>query len=504
MKKLLILSVVLSTSLLLSGCMAEDADMYEPQQEDYIKGGYTADGKDYGTVTATASGIIENEIYNSRNSNTSTFSIDVDTASYSIFRKYVSNNQLPPFESIRTEEMVNYFDYEYDQPVGETPFSIGTVLADCPWNSNNKLLMIGIQGKDIVYEEAPSNNLVFLVDVSGSMRSQSKLNMVKESLALLVENLREEDYLSIVTYAGTAEIVLQPTPGDQTQTILNVLNSLEAGGGTNGAGGIELAYDLAYQNFDFEGNNRVILSTDGDFNIGTTTSQGLIEIVKEKAEIGIYLTILGFGQNHSAVYLMEELSNDGQGTYHFIDTLQEADKVLNHEISSTIVPIADDVKVQIEFNEDVVESYRLIGYENRTLSNDEFDDDSVDAGDMGAGHNVTAFYEITLSTNQYLPTDKVSTISVRYKNVGEDDSILIEGIVRANDYEESPNNDFLFAASVVEISLLMRDSSYKGNSNFNDAISRIENSLGTDPYNLREEFYQLAQSLNALMDVNTQ
>lgn len=452
----------------------------------------------YGDIDIT---IIENEILNSGSSPISTFSVDVDTASYSMFRKYLSRGEMPGTNGIRTEEMVNYFDYSYSQPLMDKPFGIQTVLSGCPWNTENKLVMIGIQARDIEYIDAPANNLVFLIDVSGSMRSESKLDMVKASLALLVENLREEDSVSIVTYAGTAETVLMPTSGSNKDEILTVLNSLEAGGGTNGSGGIELAYDLAYDTFIFDGNNRVLLATDGDFNIGNTSNQALIDTVTTKAEIGIYLTILAYGQNHYAVHMMEELSNNGQGTYHFIDTLNEADKVLNHEIASTIVPIADDVKVQIEWNTDIIASYRLIGYENRVLSIDDFDDDEVDAGDMGAGHNVTAFYEVTYNDNIPSTSEMLATIGIRYKDVGEDDSKLVEGIIRTSDYTNNPNSDFLFATAVVEVSLLMRNSEYKGNSSFDGALERIRNNIGLDPYGLRQEFYDLSYTLKDIMNI---
>ena len=496
MKKL-IMFALFGSLLFLTGCMSDTED-YEPTaNRDYVKDGYLTEN--YNLVEGDIREFRENDFTDSSIETTSTFSIDVDTASYSLFRKFIVGRSVPPSSSIRTEEMVNYFDYDYDQPLLDNPFSIDTVLADCPWNTDNDLLMIAIQAKDISYEAAPANNLVFLIDVSGSMRSNEKLDNVKASLALLVENLREIDYVSIVTYASTAEVVLEPTSGDNKDAILEVLNGLSANGGTNGSGGIDLAYDLAYETFIFDGNNRVILATDGDFNIGTTSSQGLINIVTEKAEIGIYLTILAFGQNHAAADMMERLSNDGQGNYYFIDTLAEADKVLNYEIVSTIVPIADDVKIQVEFNSDIVESYRLIGYENRVLSNDVFEDDTVDAGDAGAGSNVTAFYEITYK-NAFSYSDDLATVRVRYKDVGEDISKLVEGVVKYNDYEDNPSSDFLFASAVVEISLLMRDSEFKANANFTNALARIENNIGTDQFGLRLEFFELAQALEELLN----
>lgn len=435
--------------------------------------------------------IDENQVVTTSDNDTSTFSIDVDTASYSVFRMYVNNDNLPPEAYVRTEEMVNYFDYDYPQPLLDIPFGIETVFAPCPWNSETQLLMIGIQGKEIEYEEAPANNLVLLIDVSGSMFNE--LDMVKESFKLLINSMRENDVISIVTYASNATIVLEPTTGSNKDEILEALDSIHCGGGTNGSGGIELAYDLAYETFIFDGNNRVLLATDGDFNIGTTSSAGLIEIVTEKAEIGIYLTVLGFGANYFQTTKMEDLSNHGDGNYYFIDTLSEANKVLNVDIASTIVPIANDVKVQIEFDGNVVESYRLIGYENRVLSNEDFDNDDVDAGELGAGHNVTAFYEVTLK-DEYIGND-VATISLRYKDIGQDESKLITGMVRTSDLNINPSGDFLFASAIIEVSLCMRDSDYKASSSYNNAIIRIESNLGDDPFGFRQEFLDLVNKL---------
>jgi len=500
MKKI-IFSLLVFTLITLAGCASVNEDYYRESNFDASYANMMAG--EPGTTKYTNdsdSVIVENPIQSPSEVATSTFSIDVDTASYSIFRKYLGNYRLPDSDQIRTEEMVNYFDYDHPEPVLDVPFAVHTELAPCPWNSESNLLMIGIQGKDVALAESKPNNLVFLIDVSGSMRSSGKLEMVKESLTILVNNLGENDFVSIVTYAGTAETKLMPTSGSDKDTILDTIDSLEASGGTNGSGGIELAYDLAYQTFIFEGNNRVILNTDGDFNIGTTSTDGLISLVTEKAEIGIYLTILGYGQQHSAIGMMESLSNSGQGTYHFIDTLKEADKILNHEVTSAIIPIADDVKIQVEFNEDFIEEYRLIGYENRVLNNEDFDDDEVDAGEMGAGHNVTAFYEIKMKSIISTENEDLVTVKVRYKDVGESESKLVQGVVRQNDFNSNPNSDFLFASAVVETSLLLRESEYKGDASFTDTLSRIENNLGDDPFELRQEFYDLVTSLASIMD----
>lgn len=486
MKKITIICIA-ACVLLLTSC-ADSNDLSEGGE--YYNG--VLEDATYDSGSEIGYKISENSIVDTTVESISTFSVDVDTAGYSIFRKYVSNNQLPP-SSVRTEEMVNYFDYQYDEPVLDQPFGITTEFAPCPWNENSRLLMIGIKGKDISYEESPANNLVLLIDVSGSMGMESKLPVVKESIQLLVNSLREQDTISIVTYASNADIVLNTTNGDQKEEIMAAVNSLETGGSTNGSDGIGLAYDLAYENFNFDGNNRVLMFTDGDFNVGATSGSALTEIVKEKSEIGIYLTILSYGSNFSSIDRMEELSNDSNGTYYFIDTMKEAEKVLVHEIQSAIVPIADDVKVQIEFDSTSVKEYRLIGYENRTLSNDDFDNDDVDAGDLGAGHTVTAFYEVTMNE---VTSDTVATVRLRYKDVGELESKQIEGVIRTNDYTTSPSIDFKFASAVVEVSLLMRDSSYKGFASYESALERIEENLGEDPFGFRQEFYELVSKLN--------
>jgi Ca-activated chloride channel family protein len=505
MKKLMFIITLIGV-IVLSGCAMSDSDSIENLSDGVYNIKLTGEAEnpiDYGEYAVTYDGVDilqENIVTNTADLNTSTFSIDVDTAGYSTFRRYVSENMMPPVNQIRTEEMVNYFDYNYPQPLTDVPFEIYTEFAPCPWNDDNDLLMIGIQGMDISFEEAPANNLVFLIDVSGSMSYEDKLPMIKESIKILVENMREEDTVSIVTYSSSAEIKLNPTNGLNKEEIIAVVDSLTTSGGTNGSNGIELAYDLAYSTFNFNGNNRVILATDGDFNIGTTNQSELVDLVTEKAEIGIYLTVLAYGGSVYAADMMEKISNGGQGNYYYIDTLQEANKVLNYDIASTIVPIADDVKVQIEFNTDVVESYRLIGYENRVLDNDDFDDDEVDAGDLGAGHNVTAFYEITLLDDITIGEDIVATINLRYKDVGEDESQLIQGLVRLTDYDLTPSSNFLFASAVVEVSLVMRDSDYVGNGSYENAIARIEANIGEDFFGFRYEFLTLVQNLNNFDD----
>ena len=501
MKKLGILFLGL---IFLTGCAMAD-ESPEPMYDISEESSHGVTTKDYSTndpnvvINDDTVKILENAVTYAADSAISTFSIDVDTAGYSMFRQYISQNRIPPSASIRTEEMVNYFDYAYDGPTGDKPFSIETTFAPCPWNDENELLMIGIQGKEIEYESAPPNNLVFLIDVSGSM-SGDKIEMVKASINLLVGNLREEDTVSIVTYAGNAKVVLEPTGGNNKNIISEAVDNVYTGGSTAGAAGIDLAYNLAYETFNFNGNNRVVMFTDGDFNVGATSGEELTQIVRERADAGIYLTILGYGSQYFSADRMEELSNDGDGSYYFIDTMKEADKVLNHEIVSSIVPIADDVKIQIEFNTDVVESYRLIGYENRVLNKEDFDNDEVDAGDLGAGHNVTAFYEITLKENTPEQKDEIAKVALRYKDVGEEESNLIEGIVRYSDYDQNPSSDFLFASAVVEVSLLLRDSDFKGDATFDSALARINANLGDDPFELREEFAELVLELQRIME----
>ena len=438
----------------------------------------------------------------------STFSIDVDTASYSNTRRFIEHmNQLPPADAVRIEEMVNYFQYRYPEPTGQHPFSITTDLAECPWNSQNQLLRIGLKGKSLPMKDAPPANLVFLLDVSGSMNSPNKLPLLKRSLKLVVDQMREQDHVSIVVYAGAAGTVLPPTSGAKKDTIIAALDKLQAGGSTAGAAGIELAYKTALQNFRPEGNNRVILATDGDFNVGPSSDGALERMIEAKRKHGVYLTVLGFGMGNYKDNKMETLADKGNGNYAYIDDLREARKVLVEEMGSTLLTIAKDVKLQLEFNPKKVKEYRLIGYENRLLAAEDFDNDKKDAGELGAGTTVTALYELVpadgsgaghdLKYQNNRPShaahsNEVLTVKLRYKQPKSDSSILLSQVVNEGAQPWSKvNDDFRFAASVAGFGMQLRKSEYKGQWAFEDVLAQAQRSAGNDSY--RRNFIQLAE-----------
>ena len=396
----------------------------------------------------------------------STFSIDVDTASYTNTRRFLSQNQLPPADAVRLEELINYFAYDYPQPTGADPFSVTTELARAPWNPDHELLMVGIQGQDLATEELPPNNLVFLLDVSGSMNEPDKLPLLKNAMKLLVEQLDGEDRVSIVVYAGAAGLVLEPTPGDEADQILAAINALEAGGSTAGGEGIELAYDVAKESFLNNGNNRVILATDGDFNVGPSSDGELVRLIEDKRDDDIFLTVLGLGTGNYKDSKMEQLANKGNGNYAYLDSILEAKKALVTEMGGTLVTIAKDVKLQIEFNPGVVKAYRLLGYENRLLNAEDFNDDQKDAGELGAGHSVTALYELIPANSdepvpgidplQYQQTsvvasDDLLTLKLRYKQPDGDTSKLLQTSLERNgntpDSGSEPSNNLMIASA---------------------------------------------------------
>lgn len=457
---------------------------------------------------------VENSIKDVLTSPLSTFSIDVDTASYSNMRRYISGGSLPPKDSIRTEELINYFSYDYAQPENEVPLNAITEVSLCPWNDSRNLAMIAIQGVKPDPENLPPNNLVFLIDVSGSMGVPNKLPLVKAALKLLVNNLREEDRISIVVYASNTGVVLEPTTGDNKDIINQAIDELEAGGSTAGEAGIQLAYNLAQEHFMEEGNNRVILTTDGDFNVGISSEGELESLIEEKREQDIFLSVLGFGIGNYKDNKMEILADKGNGNYAYIDTLLEAKKVLIDQMGSTLYTIAKDVKIQVEFNPANVKGYRLIGYENRVLNNEDFNDDTKDAGEIGAGFTVTAFYElIPTDSDEEIPgvddlkyqereftnLDELMTVKLRYKEPTGDESQLIETIIKVEDITETPSENYLFASSVAEFGLLLQNSVYKGNANFEQVILRATNAKGEDETGYRAEFIRLvglAKDLN--------
>jgi len=460
--------------------------------------------------------IISNSFKNVTDDPLSTLSIDVDTASYGHMRRYLrQQNQLPPVDAIRIEEMINYFSYDYPQPIGDDPIAIITEISDTPWNSENKLVHIGIQGKKIDISKAPASNLVFLIDTSGSM--SYVLGLVKRSIKMLVDNLREEDSISIVAYAGSAGLVLKPTSGADKRTILNAISRLQSGGSTAGGAGIELAYKMAKQNFIHNGNNRVILATDGDFNVGINSEGGLIRLIEKKRKDQIYLSVLGFGSGNYQDSKMEQLADNGNGNYAYIDNLLEAKKVLVKEVGGTLFTIAKDVKIQVEFNPAKVKSYRLIGYVNRLLNKEDFNDDKKDAGELGSGHTVTALYEISLYDSEE-PTSNVDalryqtttsnksaqqcfnycnetlTVKVRYKSPDSDKSQLIFAPVSEiyKNFNES-SDDFRFSSAVAAFGMLLRDSDFKGDLNYKKIQEIARQAKGKDLQGYRSEFVGLIE-----------
>ncbi len=442
----------------------------------------------------------------------STFSIDVDKAAYSNIRRFINNGQEVPVDAIKIEEMINYFDYEYPQPTSDHPFSVNTEVAQTPWNTDTKLVRIGLQGKEYLNEELPPSNLTFLIDVSGSMSDSNKLPLLKSAFKLLVNQLREKDKVSIVVYAGAAGMVLEPTSGSDKLKIMNALNKLEAGGSTAGGEGIELAYKLAEKHFKKNGNNRVILATDGDFNVGLSNDKDMEDLIIEKRESGVFLSVLGFGMGNYKDSKLEILADKGNGNHGYIDTMQEAQKLFGKEFGGTLFTIAKDVKIQIEFNPNKVKSYRLIGYENRLLADEDFIDDTIDAGELGSGHNVTALYEIievgvdseyekevanlkyTNSEAKVEFTDELFTVKFRYKK--PDGSKSIELVhVQKNVTKEMPL-DFQFASAVALFGQQLRKSAFTNKTSFNDVIVLAEKGRGEDDNGYRAEFIRLVKSAN--------
>jgi Ca-activated chloride channel family protein len=449
----------------------------------------------------------------------STFSIDVDTGAYSNMRRWLNQGQLPPEDAVRVEEFINYFNYDYPYPKSrQTPFQVSTEIAPTPWNSDTRLLRIGIQGYTVPREQLPASNLVFLMDVSGSMNSADKLPLLKQALTMLVGQLDARDSISMVVYAGASGVVLSPTPGNRKADILTALQQLHAGGSTNGAAGIQLAYQLAQQNFIENGVNRVILATDGDFNVGLASTEELIDLIQRKRKAGIALTTLGFGTGNYNDHLLEQLADEGNGNYAYIDRLSEAKKVLAEELSATLLTIAKDVKIQIEFNPAQVSEYRLIGYENRMLNEEDFANDKVDAGEIGAGHRVTALYEISLTggTGQRLPprryqhsevtgessntafSNELAHLRIRYKLPGESVSKLIEAPVMDSGINARGGDSFNFAAAVAAFGQKLRGGTYLEDFSYDDIENLARQSRGNDPHGYRSEFMQLVSLANTL------
>ncbi|WP_293082502.1 VWA domain-containing protein [Moorena sp. SIO4A1] len=464
--------------------------------------------------------IDENAFKRVKHNPLSTFAIDVDTASYSNLRRFLNNGQLPPTDAIRIEELINYFNYDYPEPESDRPFSITTEISQAPWNPTHQLVHIGIQGEKMAIEDLPPSNLVFLLDVSGSMNSPNKLPLLKDAFRMLVNELREEDQVSIVVYAGAAGVVLPPTPGNQKDKILTAIENLNAGGSTAGGAGIKLAYKLAQNNFIKSGNNRVILATDGDFNVGVSSDTELVKLIEQKRKKGVFITVLGFGTGNLQDSKMEKIANKGNGNYAYIDNELEAKKVLVNEIGATLLTIAKDVKIQVEFNPAKVQGYRLIGYENRRLKDEDFNDDTKDAGELGAGHTVTALYEIIpvgAKTNVKLPdidplkyqsnaasttnSKELMQVKLRYKEPdGNTSQLLTYPLVDKAVKLDDASDNFKFSAAIASFGMVLRDSPYKGKASFDQALTLAKESEGVDLEGYRAEFIDLVESAQEIGD----
>ena len=502
----------------LSNSASEDISTgqgYYKRSENKIKEDFNTEGYDH---------ITENRFLKVTDNPLSTFSIDVDAASYSNVRRFLNQGQLPPAGAVRIEEMINYFHYEYPQPTNGQPFSINTEISDAPWNKEHKLVLIGLQGKKIPTENLPPSNIVFLIDVSGSMDEPMKLPLVKSSMKMLVDQLREQDKIAMVVYAGAAGLVLPSTSGADKTKIKDAIDKLNAGGSTAGGAGIQLAYKIAKENFAKGGNNRVILCTDGDFNIGASSDDDMERLIEVERKSGVFLTVLGYGMGNYKDGKMQKLADKGNGNHAYIDGLSEAKKVLVNEFGGTLFTIAKDVKLQIEFNPAKVQGYRLIGYENRMLNKEDFNNDKKDAGELGSGHTVTALYEVipvgvkssfleNVDSLKYqkniVPwsksshSEEIMTVKFRYKAPDEEISKLIEHPVMDDKISITKTSDnFRFAASVAEFGMLLRNSEFKSVASFDDVLRLSRKARGNDEEGYRSEFVRLVETAQTLTKNN--
>lgn len=488
-----------------------------------IRGSSSIKNSNYSYVPIKAVEVKSNESYKEINENVfkipqynplSTFSIDVDKASYTNVRRMINNGQKIPKDAVKIEELINYFEYSYPQPTSEHPFSINTEVSNTPWNTETKIVKIGLQGKELDKENIPKSNFVFLIDVSGSMSNANKLPLLKSAFKLMVNQLRETDKVAIVVYAGAAGVVLKPTSGSNKVKIMEALNNLSAGGSTAGGEGIELAYKLAERNFIKGGNNRVILATDGDFNVGNSSDKAMEKLIIEKRKTGVYLTVLGFGYGNYKDSKLETLADKGNGNYAYIDTMQEANKTFGKEFAGTMYTIAKDVKIQVEFNPTKIQAYRLIGYENRLLNDEDFKDDKKDAGELGSGHTVTALYEVvpvgvsskylknidklkyTNSKNTGNFNDELFTVKFRYKKPDGKKSIEIVEVVKDVTTEfVNTSSDFKFSTSVALFGMKLRKSKFTNKADFDKVISLATLGRGNDKDGFRAEFIRLVKTL---------
>lgn len=475
-----------------------------------------ANSEEYATIR-------ENGFIVASQSPLSTFSVDVDTASYSNIRRFVTQGQLPPADAVRIEEMVNYFSYDYPRPEGDVPFAVDVEVSACPWKPEHRLARIGLAGKEIEVADRPPSNLVFLIDVSGSMNDFNKLPLVKTALRMLVEQLDERDRIAIVVYAGASHIALPSTTADRKEEILSLVESLGAGGSTHGSAGIRDAYRLASENLIQGGANRVILCTDGDFNVGTTDQSELVDLVRNEAKGGVFLSVLGFGMGNYKDATLERLADDGNGAYAYIDDTSEARKTFVEQMTGTLITIARDVKIQVDFNPGKVAAYRRVGYENRLLADEDFKDDTKDAGDIGAGHTVTALYEIVPvgqaipaadvdpskyvraeavdAEEQNVESDELLTVRLRYKLPDSDESAPLDvPVIDQGIGLEESSADFRFAAAVAALGMRLRQSERQGENDFDLILDLAQPGLANDPHGYRQQFVAMAEEIRRLED----
>jgi Ca-activated chloride channel homolog len=482
------------------------------------EGGAAAEKKDEFN-TEDYDHIVENRFLAATQNPLSTFSIDVDEAAYSNVRRYINNGSIPPAGAVRIEEMINYFDYTYPQPQNDEPFTVNTEMSECPWSPQHRLVHIGLQGKEIPVQNLPNANIVFLIDVSGSMEDANKLPLVKSSMKLLADQLRPDDKVAIVVYAGNAGLVLPATSGSNKIAIKEAIDQLEAGGSTAGGEGIQLAYKVARENFIKGGNNRIILATDGDFNVGASSDDELVSMIEKERQSGIFLSVLGYGMGNYKDNKMQQLADKGNGNHSYIDNINEARKVLVTEFGSTLFTIAKDVKIQIEFNPAKVQAYRLIGYENRVMAAEDFNDDKKDAGELGSGHTVTALYEVIptgvkndftgkVDELKYQPAkstvaisggDEIMTIKLRYKKPdGDVSKLIVHPVTDSHIALANTSDNFRFSAAVASFGMLLRNSEFKQSSSYQQVVELAKGAKGSDTNGYRQEFINLAKSAGSL------
>lgn len=519
-------ALLILSSLLLSSCSSSatsNTPVSSAKQAPYPASANTNSSMDTYAQEEGANGeryaaIEENPFLETARAPLSTFSIDVDTASYANVRRMLNSGTRPPKDAVRIEELVNYFEYNYPQPTGNVPFSVNTEVAAAPWNPKHKLVQIGLQGKNASLDNQPASNLVFLVDVSGSMNDPNKLPLLKESMRILVNQLTAKDRIAIVAYAGASGLVLPSTSVSNKGEIFSALQNLSAGGSTNGGAGIQLAYKVASENHIQGGNNRVVLATDGDFNVGLSSDDALVSMIEEKRKSGVFLSVLGFGAGNLNDSMMEKLANKGNGNYSYIDTAAEARKALGSQVAGTLYTIAKDVKIQVEFNPAKVAGYRLIGYENRLLADRDFEDDKKDAGEIGAGHSVTALYEIVpagqkvdnggieLKYSKLEPSgekfgNELMTVKLRYKEPeGTDSKLLTTGVMDSDTAIAQATENMRFASAVAQFGMLLRDSRYKGNATYSAVTELASGASGSDLKNYRSEFLELVRKAKDMTD----